>query len=447
MAETPETRYARRDGAYIGYQVFGSGPRDLLFITNWGTNLDAMWEEPSLVRYFDRLGSFARVICFDKRGTGISDPVELGALPNLEDWMDDARVVVDAVGADPVVVFGDTDGAVMAMLFAATYPDRVSAVILVNAYPRLQRDVDYRIGLPIPIMDRIVAGYEQLWGTGEMLDWTAPSVATDARFRRWFGRYQRLSMPPGAATRFYDWVRSVDVRPALPLIDAPTLVVHRSSNRVYRPVYGRYIAEAIPKARFVELAGADVYPFHVGADPVLEEVEAFLTGARRGPSSHRQLATVMFTDIVESTALAGRLGDARWHDLRDAHDSITRRQLARFEGVEVNHTGDGFLARFDGPARAVRCALAIAAAVGDIGLQVRVGLHAGEVEVTESHVTGIAVHIAARVVSAAPPGAVYATGTVRDLAVGSGLEFESRGDRPLKGAGTWALYEVVANPI
>ena len=439
----PRVRYATKDGAHIGYQVFGAGDHDLVFITNWGTNQDALWEEPSRARFFERLGTFARVLTYDRRGTGISDPVSIDGLPTLEDWMEDVQVVMNAAGMERAAIIGDTEGGPMAMLFAATHPERVASLVLLNTFARFVRERDYRVGILPSMVARYIAGYEQAWGTGALVELTAPSVARDKAFMERFGRYERLSMPPGVATRMYEWVLKVDVRAVLPNIQAPTLVLHRRDNRHYRIAYGRYLAEAIPGARLAEVAGADCYPFHAGdADPVLREIHAFVTGASGVPWVDRQLATVLFTDIVASTEQAARRGDVDWLDLRDAHDTVVRRELAHHQGIEVDTTGDGFLATFDGPARAIRCAAAIVSAVRELGLEVRAGLHTGEVERRDGGIGGIAVHIASRVLDAASSG-ILVSGTVHDLVVGSGIRFSFEGSRRLKGVpGEWPLYAV-----
>jgi len=445
MHEQPETRYARTPEGAIAYQVLGAGPPDLLFIQNWGSNIEVMWEEPALARYFERLASFARVIVFDKRGTGISDPVPLERLPTLERWMDDARVVLDAVGSEQAVVIGDTEGGPMAMLLAAAHPERVAGLVLINSFARLARAPDYRIGLPEWVRERLIEGWRIEWGTGNILDLTAPSLADDPHQRRWFGRYQRLSMAPQQAELAYRWVLGVDVSSVLPSIQAPTLIVQRLDNRYYRAVYGRYLAEHIPDARLVELPGADTYPFHADAEPVLAEVETFLTGVRPSPPTSRVLATVLFTDIVDSTGHAARLGDERWSVLRAAHNDLVRGRLAHHGGREIQTTGDGFLATFDGPGRALRCAVDIVARVPEVGLAVRAGVHTGEIELDGDDISGIAVHIAARVLSAASPSTVWVTGTVRELVIGSGIEFVPRGEHALKGVpGRWTLHQVAS---
>ncbi len=445
----PETKYVKSAGGYVAYQVFGDGPRDILWVTNWGTNLDAMWDEPAMADFFHRLGRIGRVICFDKRGTGVSDPVPLTSLPTLEEWMDDARVAMDAAGSRQAAVIGDTEGGPMAMLFAASFPDRVAALVLLNTFARWRRAADYPIGMPEPTWQRLVARYETHWGQNPaMLALTAPSQAGDARAEEWFMRYQRLSMPPGAATRMYRWVTQLDVRSVLPAISAPTVVLHQRENQHYRLAFGRYLAATIPGARLVELPGADCYPFYTtDSDAVIAEVRDVLTGTRDTPRDRRELATVLFTDIVGSTDLAARLGDSRWLEVRWAHDEVVRRGLSAFRGHEVKTTGDGFLATFDGPARAIQCADRIRDAIRSLGLQVRAGLHTGEVEVLDGDIGGIAVHLAARIMALAGAGEILVSGTLTDLVVGSGITFADHGSHELKGVpGAWHLFQVLGVP-
>jgi class 3 adenylate cyclase len=447
MTVEPETQYAKTEEGYVGYQVFGQGPFDVLFIGNWVSNIEVMWEHPSMVRFLKRLGSFARVISFDKRGAGVSDPVPLGALPTLEQWTDDARVVMDAARSERPALIGDAEGGPMAMLFAATYPERTRALVLVNTFARMLRGEDYPIGMPRDAAEKLLQLWEPAWGTGVVLQLTAPSVAADLQMQRWASKHMRLSAPKLASTRMYRWVLNIDVRSVLPSIQAPTLVVHRAGNRLYRAPMGRYLADHIPGARFVELPGADWYPPSVNAGPVLDEIEEFLTGVRPASQQNRILATVLFTDIVGSTERAASLGDQGWLDLREAHDRLVRAHLDRFRGKEVQTIGDGFLVTFDGPTRAVRCARELADAVPTLGIQIRAGLHTGEVEVLDGSVGGIAVHIAARVMAAASQGGVMVSQTVKDLVVGSGIEFSDRGSHSLKGVpGEWRLYEVTALP-
>jgi class 3 adenylate cyclase len=445
----PETRYAAGPEGYVAYQVFGSGPIDLVFMTNWATNVDAMWEEPSVASYMERLGSFCRVLWYDKRGTGVSDPVPLASLPTIEQWADDALTVMDVVGVEQAVLLGDTEGGPMAAMLAASHPERVQALVLVNSFARWRRADDYPIGMPDATTERMLTGWEQNWGvTSEILDLTAPSVANDLRFRSWWLRYSRLAMPRAASTTMFRWVTDADIRSVLPTIRVPTLVLHRRGNRHHRVAFGRYLADHIPDATYVELPGADSFPFHAG-DPtqLLDEVEVFLTGTKASPLLDRRLATMLFTDVVGSTRIVAERGDSAWVSLLRSHDEIVRAHLRTYRGDEVDHTGDGFLAVFDGPARAVTCAVRMTEALRELGVTVRIGLHTGEIELEGEAVRGLAVHIAARVMSTAESGGILASATVKDLVLGSGIEFADRGTHELKDVpGEWQLFEVVSAP-
>jgi class 3 adenylate cyclase len=404
-----------------------------------------MWDEPSCALFYQRLAQIGRVIVFDKRGSGVSDPVPLASLPTLEHWMDDAVAALDAVGSRQAVVIGDTEGGPMAILLAATHPDRVSALALVNSFARWRRAPDYPIGMPDATLEKLIALYELHWGQDPaMLALTAPSIAGDPHMREWFMRMQRLAMPPGAATRMYRWVLDLDVRAILAAIPVPTRVLHRRDNPHYRLDAGRYLAANIPGARLVELEGADCFPYHTRQSAgVLDELQEFLTGVRGSPPSERELATVLFTDIVGSTKRAAEIGDERWLELRAAHDGVVRRNLAAFRGQEVERTGDGFLATFDGPARAVHCATRIREDLRPLDLEIRAGLHTGEIERRPGEIGGIAVHLASRVLDLARPGEVLVSGTVADLVIGSGIGFEQRGTETLKGIpGAWRLFGV-----
>ena len=436
------THYAKnKEGQAIGYQVFGEGPPDIVFIPDWVTNVEIMWEEPSLARFLDRMASFGRVICFDKRGTGVSDPVPLGAIPTWEEWMDDVGSVMDAVGSDCAAVFGHGDGGHMALLFAATYPNRSSALVLADAYARRSRASDYPIGVPPQIADMLLELILGTWGTGEATVHGAPSLASNPSFVEWRGRYERLAMSPGQFKGLYPLTYELDFRPVLEAIRVPTLVLHRARNPYVYPENGRYLADHIEGAKFVEVPGND-HLFHAGdIEFLLGPVREFLTGTKAAPVEDRVLATVLFTDIGGATEHAERLGDRTWADLLERHHSTVRQQLERFRGREIDTAGDGFFATFDGPARGVRCGLAIRDAIRPLGIDLRVGLHTGECELIGEKVGGIAVHIGARVMGTAELGEVLVSRTVKDLVAGSGLEFTGRGIHTLKGVdGEWELY-------
>lgn len=440
----PQTRYLETDLGFLAYQVIGSGERDLLFVTGGLSNIDAMWDEPSAVRFFDRLSGLGRVIVSDMRGSGVSDPVPVtaGWLP-IESNVDDLRAVLDAAGSERAVVYGDTEGGLSAMMLAAVDPSRVSALVLANSYPRLMAAPDYPIGLSEDEADDLSQRYVRQHGTtGSLLDITAPSTVDDLRFRDWWIRYSRMSVPMGLVQRTFDWFRTLDVRAALPLIQVPTLVVARRDAVFHRLAYSEYLAEHIAGSRLRVVDGGDTLPFHAGDfGPTLEAVEDFLAGGHRVATPRRVLATVLFTDIVDSTARAAGLGDERWLDLLADHDRIVRTQIERFQGTLVKTTGDGAVATFDGPARAVSAAMALVDLLRPIGLTIRAGVHTGEVEYRDGEIGGIAVHIASRVMSHADEGGVVVSGTVKDLVVGSGIEFTPCGTATLKGVpGEWALW-------
>ena len=444
----PDTHFVETRLGYLAYQVYGAGDRDIFFVTNALTNLDAIWDEPSAVRFFDQLGSMGRVILHDWRGSGVSDPVP-GTTKwlTIEETVEDLRSVMDAVGSSEAILYGDTEGGFAAMMLAAVDPARVSSLILVNAYPRLQRADDYPIGAPIAVAEALSEQYVRQHGTtGAMLELTAPSVADDLRFRTWWTRYERLSVPLGMVQRTFEWFGEVDVRAALPLIHAPTLVVARREARFHRLAFGEYLAANIEGAQLRVVEGADTLPFHAGdIGPTLGAVEEFLTGGQTSPVTGRVLATVLFTDIVGSTAQAASIGDERWLDLLAEHDTIVRAQLERFGGTEVKMTGDGCVATFEGPARAVACAAALAELLPSIGLSIRAGVHTGEVEYRADELGGIGVHIAARVMQHTDSPGVFVSRTVKDLVVGSGMEFTPCGTFVLKGVpGDWDLYELVS---
>ena len=425
--------------------MFGDGKRDIVFITHWLTNVDAYWDEPSAVRYFDRLADMGRVILIDKLGSGISDMPPGLRVPPVEDTMDDIRDVMAEVGSDEAVLIGDCEGGMLAMVLTATYPEQFPAMILINSYARLRRAEGYPIGAPDHVVDQLAEAWKEQHGTtGDALEFTAPSVAGDARFKRWFRRFQRLAQNQQVAAKAVHWIANTDVRGVLPSIQAKTLVIHKRDALYHRLPYGEYLANHIHGASIEIVEGADTLPFHAGDfGPTLDLVEKFLTGERHHVASNRMLATVMFTDIVGSTALAANVGDEGWLDLRDAHDRITRENVERFRGELIQMTGDGCVATFDGPQRAILCAVAIGAELRDVGLEIRSGIHTGEIEVRAGEIGGIAVHIASRVMGVAESAAIVVSGTVKDLVVGSQLEFSSRGTHELKGVpDTWTLYEV-----
>jgi class 3 adenylate cyclase len=437
------TRYAKTAEGYVAYQVWGEGPPDLVFVCDWRSNLDVMWEEPRLSAFLRRLGSFSRVLAFDKRGTGLSDPVPFGAVPTLEQWMDDVRTVMDAADSDHAVLYGDAEGGPMAMLFAATFPQRTSALVLSNTFARLLRDDSSPWGIPPDRVPIFLDRFEQGWGTGDALRLVSPDHADDSSFRSWYARYERLSLSPGFAAAAYRSIFDIDLRPVLPSIQVPTLVLHSERNQHIRVGHGRYLAETIPQARLVTFPTREHVFFLIDSDTMAGAIEEFVTGARRGPEPHRVLATVLFTDVVGSTEHATRLGDRRWRDLLATHDALVRSELERFRGREVKLTGDGFLATFDGPGRAARCASAIRDSIGTVGIDVRAGLHTGELELRGDDVAGIAVHLAQRISSVAHPGEVLVSRTVVDLVAGSGIAFEDRGEHVLKGVpGAWRLFSV-----
>jgi class 3 adenylate cyclase len=442
----PDTQYAKSGGVHIAYQVFGQGRLDLVLVAEFWNSIEAMWEQPSYRRCLERLGSFARVICLDQRGTGSSDPVSLSELPTLEVWADDVIAVMQAVGSSEAAILGAGGGGAVSMLFAATFPARVRALILINSTARFTHAPDYPAGTSAEFEARIERELEFGWGRGVLLETVAPSVAHDGDLRRWWGRYQRLGSTPGVVLRTRKMLQQIDVRHVLPSIAVPTLILHRSENRLVDAAHGRYLAERIPGARYVEVAGPDYLWFVGDADRILDEIEEFLTGSRARHEPDRVLATIMITDVVASTERVAAVGDRAWGDLLANHRAIVRAEIDRNRGREVDTAGDGFLALFDGPARAVRCACAIRDAVHGAGLEVRVGLHTGEVESVADGVSGIAVHIGARVSAEARPGEVLASSTVKDLVAGSGIVFEDRGPHVLKGVpGEWRLFAVTGS--
>lgn len=426
----PATRFTRSGEARIAYQVFGQGPVDVVVVGGPASNLDLLWDEPSTVRSFERYASFARVVLFDRRGTGLSDPAE--GPPTLEQQIQDLDAVMDAAELTRAAMLGSVEAGLCAM-YAATYPERVTALVLINvastgAYPEAQRR---------EVLDII----ENHWGEGRMLALFAPSRVGDRRFEEWWARYERATTSPAMARRMIDLFMQTDLRGVLPSVRVPTLVLHQTDNRLVPVELGREVAALIPGARFVEITGEDVYGWGDPEGPGWDEIEEFLTGHRRPRHPERVLATVLFTDIVASTNHAARLGDEAWRELLDRHNEIVREQLERWRGRELKTLGDGFLATFDGPARAVRCARAMIDALTELGIEVRAGLHTGECELVDGDVAGIAIHLGARIGALAQGGEVLVSSTVKDLVVGSELRFIDRGVHALRGVpGEWRVY-------
>jgi class 3 adenylate cyclase len=439
-------KYARSGEFHIAYQVVGNGPIDLVLVPGWISHLEVAWEQPRLARFYRRLASFSRLILIDKRGTGMSDRVAPQSLPTLEDRMEDLHAILDAVGSRHAVLFGISEGGPLCMLFAATYPERTKALVLFGSWARAFRAPDYDWGFdPIGFEDLLTA-IEPHWGEGVAVNVVAPSLAREEQFCAWWGHYERMSVSPGGAVGLLRMGFEGDVRHVLPAISVPTLVLHRTRDAFVDVRHGRYIAEHIAGARYVELEGEDHLPLAGDTDAVDKEIEGFLsglTGFGRGPNLDRVLATVLFIDIVGSTERAAALGDQKWKEIIAVHNDQVRKELAHYGGREIKTTGDGFLATFDAPGRAIRCARALCESARALGLEIRAGLHTGEVELMGNDMAGIAVHIGARVAASAGPGEVLVSGTVKDLVVGSGIEFVDRGSHVLKGvAGERHLYSV-----
>jgi pimeloyl-ACP methyl ester carboxylesterase len=438
----PETRYAKSGEVHIAYQVVGDGPFDLVYVPGWISNVELMWEEPAHARLLSRLASFSRLILFDKRGTGLSDPVPLDRLPTLEQRMDDLRAVMEAAGSEHAAIFGSSEGGLMSVLFAATYPERTRALVAAAIYAKRLWSPDYPWAPKPDTRAAEIEEIERSWG-GEMdISTLAPSA--DESFKRRAVAYLRRSASPGAAVALLRMNTQIDVRDILPTVQAPTLILHRVEDRDVNVEEARWIASQIPDAKLVELPGDEHLIWAGNVDEVADEVEEFLTGTRPMRGGDRVLATVLFTDIVRSTERVAELGDRRWRDALEEHHALVRGELDRFHGREIDTAGDGFLATFDGPARAIRCACSIRDRVRGLGLEIRAGVHTGECELTaDGKVGGIAVHTGARVPGVARPGEVLVSRTVKDLVAGSGIEFEDRGEHDLKGTGTWRLYSVV----
>lgn len=439
---TPDIKFAQAGTVNIAYQVFGAGPVDLLIVPGWVSNLDAFWEEPSVARFFDRLGSFARVILFDKRGTGLSDRITQS--PTLEERMDDVRAVLDAVGSERAALLGYSEGGPMCALFSVTYPQRTQALIAIGSFPTSQNTGDYSFGRTLESWREFNRDVVENWGGPVGLEVRAPSVSSDPRFRSWWAKFLRAGASPSTALALNRMNAEIDIRHLLPSIRVPTLLLHATGDRTISVNASRYMVKRIPNAKLVEIDSEDHLPFTEPAKIILDEIEEFLTGAKESAIIDSVVSTVMFTDIVGSTEKASELGDDQWRDLLESHHAAVRHELDVHRGREIKTTGDGFHATFDGPARAIRCALSIQDAVVPLGLSVRIGLHTGELVLSGDDIEGVAVHIAARVADLAPADQVLVSQTVKDLVAGSGIRFEDRGLRSLKGIpDEWRLFRVL----
>ena len=429
----PQTRYARSGEVSIAYQVVGDGAVDLVLNHGWVSNIDLQWDEPHLSSFLKRLASFTRLITFDKRGTGLSDRVAINELPTLEQRMDDLRAVMDAAGSEQAALFGTSEGGAMCLLFAATHPERVRAVLTFGTYAKRVWSPDYPWA---PTTENREAEYAETlatWGTAVDSARIFPSMVGNAAFREWIAAYFRGAASPAAAVALLRMNTQADIRALLPTVRVPSLIMNRTEDGDVKADEARFIASQIPGAKLKLFAGADHVPWVGHSDEILEEIEKFLTGSRHAAVGDRVLATILCTDIVGSTEHVVHLGDRRWRELLDSHHSMVRRQLGRYQGREIDTAGDGFFAAFDGPARGIRCAEEVVEAGTELGLEIRAGLHTGECEVLGNKLTGIAVHTAARVSAAAAPSEVLVSGIVRGLVAGSGITFEDRGERSLKG--------------
>ena len=438
-----ETRYAKSGELNIAYQVFGSGDVNLVLIPGWASHVENIWTLREFAQCAEQLAQFARVILLDRRGTGLSDPVTNP--PTLEERMDDVRAVIDAVGWARAAIWGISEGGPMAMMFAATYPDRVQALVLYGTYARFGRADDYPHGYPVEVNERWTSVLDTTWGKGELSRYFAPSMAADAAVMRGLGRLERMAMSPGTARKLFTLMTQIDVRHVLPAIRVPTLILHRVGAKPVRVGHARYMAERIAGAKYIEMAGQDHMPWFGDVDALLGEVREFLTGERAAAEPDRVLTTILFCDIVDSTKRLGELGDHRWKQVLSGFYALVDEKLHHFRGRKLDTAGDGLFAAFDGPARAVRCGAALAKAVQSLGLQLRAGVHTGECKVLGDKYSGMAVHLGARVASAAQAGQVLVSPTVKDLVIGSGIHFQDIGQRALKGVSDeWHLFGVVS---
>jgi pimeloyl-ACP methyl ester carboxylesterase len=439
---TPEVRYARNGDTSIAYQIVGDGPFDLVFIPGLLSHLELIWEDPAASWFFQRLASFSRLIVLDKRGTGLSDRDVANA--SLEVRMDDVRAVMDAAGSERAALYGLSEGGPLSILFAATYPARVRALVLNGTMARSTEAPDYPEGADQrAVFDQLRGIIDTAWGQGRTFEFFAPKYGASEELRRAWGRVERMAMSPGAARFHLQVLYDIDVRAAAKAIHVPALVIQRAGDRTTPVAGARALARILPGARYVEQPGDDHIPWLGDASGLLDEVQEFLTGSRGETETDRVLATVLFTDIVDSTKRAAEAGDRRWRETLDRHDAVIRQQVERFRGRVVKSTGDGSLATFDGPARSIRAACAARDSLRALGIETRAGLHTGEIELRGEDVGGIAVHIGARVGTMAQPGEVLVTRTVKDLVAGAGIMFTDRGTHTLKGvAGDWQLHAV-----
>ncbi|MCA1840943.1 MAG: alpha/beta fold hydrolase [Actinomycetota bacterium] len=440
----PPIKYAKNAaGLNIAYWTLGDGPPDLVYVPNFVTNVDLLWLFEPVARILRRLASVGRLTEFDTSGTGVSDSIPVDELPTMEQWMDDVRVVMDAEGIERATLISQDSGGPVAALFAATHPDRTAGLVLLGSYARMLSAPDYPWGYPSERRTHALDEFLEMWGTGKQLQVTGPTVADDAAWQEWVGVMER-AVSVRMRRPLFEMLQSVDVRAVLPAVRVPTLVIHRQGDRYIRASLGRFLADNIEGAKYVELPGDDHYWFMGDSGRIVDEIRNFVIGAREDPQeTDRVLATLMFTDIVDSTGYAARLGDRRWRELLDRHDEVVRESLRHFRGQEVKATGDGFLATFDGPARAIRCALSLNQQMSSLGIELRTGLHTGEVEQRGEDLGGIAVHIGARVMAEAEPSEILVTGSVPPLVTGSGITFEDQGIRDLRGIpGEWRLFAV-----
>ena len=442
---TPLTQFTQSGDVSIAYQVLGEGPFDLVVVPGFVSHVEQAWENPAYARFLRHLASFSRLILFDKRGTGLSDRVS--GIPTLEERMDDVRAVMDAAGSERAALFGISEGGPMSLLFAATYPERATALVLYGSIARGAQAPDYPWGVD-PEGERFQAWlqrWRQQWGGPCSIELWAPSMAEDPAFREWWAKYLRHSASPSAVIAIFRMNSLIDVRDILPTIRIPTLVLHRKGDRAINVERGRHLADHIPGSQFVELEGEDHLWWVGDSEALISEVQSFLTGEQASIELDRALATVLFTDIVDSTKSAVQMGDRRWRDVLDAHNEVQIREINRFNGRSIRTTGDGHLAIFDGPGRAIRCGVALRHELGKLGIEIRVGMHTGEIDLMGKDVGGIAVNIAARVLAEAANREIWVSRTVKDLVVGAGFEFTEKGSYELKGVpGQWDLFSVAA---